>query len=1710
MKTKISIRLFWILSGAVLLTWVACYPPTISVDQPELADMYAPFEVEVIAEGHGNNSVEQIFSRVGLQLPAGLAAPADRSEETPYRLIFGIEMPVGWTVTDSIPFTGVDEGIFVHSDFLSDEMTTSYPPPSGYYWWASETVENMSASSGQIYYTPVITTSGQKGNFFLSYSLGHWNDSSLWLANSFSNDHLITCGLDDTVYVTGTGDAGQGSLRAAIDSVSTYGTILFDLPLPNTIHLSQEINMYKNLTIQGPESQDILISGEGACRVFYIPGQREIHLSNLQIINGFNSDYGGGIYCSSGSQGTMTNLRIRNNTADMGGGICFQGAADLWNLTGVTISGNAANCYGGGIYGNNPPALDETERCNIYSNSAPLGSDLYFLNGCSSVIYLDTFTVIQPNDYWAWPQELYEGFDILHCDINLLDQPVYVSPSGSDNNSGISPDCPFKTIGHALKMTFADPQDPNVIHLGTGTYSPTTNGESFPLYANSHIRLLGQGGDISVITGSTILKCISDIGFSVEGIGMTFSASQGIIISGSDISFIDFKIWNNAGIQCNGSNLSMVDGILTSIGYYNNAVISASGSSVINLTGLHFYNNQKPLLTLGDDYATLNQCLIENNGCHDGNNLQMIRVAGNSVIELSNTTIKNNICARAMTIAGTAAVWFDPANLCNIFNNACLKGKDFNAENYSGANPIEVTLDTFSVMYPNDYYAYPLDKFLFNNYNGKNQQISQNMYVSVQGSDENSGLAADDPLRTLTKACQLYYPMMDNQSDTIFLADGEYGEGEIFPVYPSSGITIAGNDRTSTSIFGGTINISNKNQVAIKDLSLINSGGIGLQVNGSELFLDHCDLLHCSRAVSIMGNTTITGDSAFISNNVYGIYMSDASVILHHLSINNNTIYGIESSNSYLECHNLVMAGNGNTGSSQTNLGGIRVNNGQVTILNSVFEGNHSRNVGGAIFFDNSGGILINNSFIGNSAVNAGGALYCNGSSENLPVILINGCLEENTGQNGGAIYYDAINNPDQLLTICGTQITHNTVTAKGGGLFMAGGGLNLMDCSISGNQAEYGGGIFFGGGPGQSHYFSHSTITRNKADFGGGICFEAPGEFNPEWDNLNRCNIYLNRAVKSGQDLYTSFTMNCYPVVIDTFTVLNPSSYFACQACSFTFDILHGFGEPGNVDMYVSPAGDDHNSGLSFDDPLKSISCAIFSMSLDTVFPHTIHLAEGIYSASGTGEDFPVTMWGPVEFIGQGPGSTILDGEHVSRLIVKDDLDTDILRNMSLVAGNSLPGHGGAILAESPGTLELENIILDTNIAFKGGAVYSDSTSLKFTNVLFCRNKASYGGALFSLNAMHRFDDVTLSGNICPYGYGGGAYLHKCSVDWDNVTFDNNTASSGGGLFISKAFQNQGHGISFTNNQATGNGGAIYISGGEGVARNMIIKQNKAKHGAGIKITNSEFTLCNLALEENEASLDASAIYILRSDLNMDMVTFTGNLNEAENPCYIYSSYSSLGLTNSICWGNEPNLMKLLNTTLNVSHCDMQGGQDGIDITGTLNWLGGNIDADPLFTGSGYHPCELTAGSPCIDAGTADTTGMIMPMWDLIGNYRLWDGNGDGDTIVDMGAYEFGSMGVSTEELKFKNSKFKIEIFPNPAVGEVVVSVGSWQLAIGQNVKLTIVDLFGREVRTLEDEVNSPGEYTVRIDVSDLPAGVYMVRVQAGCQSAVRKLVVQ
>lgn len=62
------------------------------------------------------------------------------------------------------------------------------------------------------------------------------------------------------------------------------------------------------------------------------------------------------------------------------------------------------------------------------------------------------------------------------------------------------------------------------------------------------------------------------------------------------------------------------------------------------------------------------------------------------------------------------------------------------------------------------------------------------------------------------------------------------------------------------------------------------------------------------------------------------------------------------------------------------------------------------------------------------------------------------------------------------------------------------------------------------------------------------------------------------------------------------------------------------------------------------------------------------------------------------------------------------------------------------------------------------------------------------------------------------------------------------------------------------------------------------------------------------------------------------------------------------------------------------------------------------------------------------------------------------------------------------------------LSLYPNPARGLVMVSVTQ---KVGQEYKLRLSNILGREVRTVA-LLPTPGEYSMPINLSDLPAGMY------------------
>lgn len=171
-----------------------------------------------------------------------------------------------------------------------------------------------------------------------------------------------------TLVVSNLNNSGVGSLRQAIsDAGSTDGdTVTFAPNVVGTIVLtSGELVLDKSLTIQGPATVPIIVSGNNASRVFRITSASTVSISSLTISNGNTGAQGAGFYNDFGCTLALSNCAVvANISGNNGGGIANNGSFAAYNCT---LSSNRAAFTGGGIYNYAGPVL--LRNCTIVSNS---------------------------------------------------------------------------------------------------------------------------------------------------------------------------------------------------------------------------------------------------------------------------------------------------------------------------------------------------------------------------------------------------------------------------------------------------------------------------------------------------------------------------------------------------------------------------------------------------------------------------------------------------------------------------------------------------------------------------------------------------------------------------------------------------------------------------------------------------------------------------------------------------------------------------------------------------------------------------------------------------------------------------------------------------------------------------------------------------------------------------------------------------------------------------------------------------------------------------------------------------------------------------------------------------------------------------------------------------------------------------------------------
>lgn len=350
-----------------------------------------------------------------------------------------------------------------------------------------------------------------------------------------------------------------------------------------------------------------------------------------------------------------------------------------------------------------------------------------------------------------------------------------------------------------------------------------------------------------------------------------------------------------------------------------------------------------------------------------------------------------------------------------------------------------------------------------------------------------------------------------------------------------------------------------------------------------------------------------------------------------------------------------------------------------------------------------------------------------------------------------------------------------------------------------------------------------------------------------------------------------------------------------------------------------------------------------------------------------------------------------ITNGSHENHsLIISDSafIENKATGTTTDRADNKLQGGNGGAIANSFNNTQISNTVFEKNEAINGGAVYNQSLyntnnqaqetdkggDIKFADVTFDGNKASTnGGAIFNdanTNA-ELSGTVVFSGNEAGNAGGaifvadasssmeiasgavfksnsaklGGAIYNKGNLGTlDGVTFEDNTAETNGGAILNS---NGGKIASITNSifknntSTNGGGAAIYNKGGEiAEISNTVFEGNIAEKGNGGAIFNGGTTAANITLDNvqfigNQAANGSGGAISTSGVVNIANATFENNSASTGGGAINVDGTVKLSGENTFS-GNK------VGDKLNDINLNQNNGQAKVDVSGTLTLDGG------------------------------------------------------------------------------------------------------------------------------------------------------------------------
>ncbi len=456
---------------------------------------------------------------------------------------------------------------------------------------------------------------------------------------------------------------------------------------------------------------------------------------------------------------------------------------------------------------------------------------------------------------------------------------------------------------------------------------------------------------------------------------------------------------------------------------------------------------------------------------------------------------------------------------------------------------------------------------------------------------------------------------------------------------------------------------------------------------------------------------------------------------------------------------------------------------------------------------------------------------------------------------------------------------------------------------------------------------------------------------------------------------------------------------------------------------------------------------------------------------------------------------------------------DTSIT-DSSLVAGSQIFHclQSSALYLVESSRVRISACTIGKSNAFRGGGIRCFLSSPRIEQVIVDSCRALDGGGIFLEASSPAIRQSVITRNRAD-GAGGGLVIFSDSdpLIEDCLIIDNESYGSGGGLYVNQAspvFRR----CNFRDNEGAMLAGNLYSGGGVSIKLNSyaryedcIFENNHSHREGGAMAFFSPCDMVNCLFSSNSAEVSGGAIHAGATGMTTSSIlNSTLNANESLQGSAVSTLNHTIAITNSILWHADTlntGSMIYLNVSvprnvLSVEYSGILNGEQGIEReTGAqYTWGVGNIEADPLFETGSY---ELAWNSPCIEAGTPDTTGLELPLTDLMGNPRIVNER------IDLGGYEYQAPVIVQSPVYRLADKVQrgMKVYPNPATNKVVIETAEFS----SKKRLELINYEGSVVYS-----SVLTSRCTLIHTGSLPPGFYLVRITGDDISSSRKLIIR